>query len=84
VELTTADCVFLTKNEQLTEDWQSQQIAKLTAMLNRHVNGLIKGLIQFEIVETFGRCICQHQMSHIRTDIIVKYFLKTVHICLLY
>jgi len=84
VELTTADCVFLTKNEQLTEDWQSQQIAKLTAMLNRHVNGLIKGLIQFEIVETFGRCICQHQMSHIRTDIIVKYFLTTVHNCLLY
>jgi len=84
VELTTADCVFLTQNEQLTEDWQSQQIAKLTAMLNRHVNGLIKGLIQFEVVETFGRCICQHQMSHIRTDVIVKYFLTTVHNCLLY
>jgi len=84
VELTTADCVFLTQNEELTDDWQSQQIAKLTAMLNRHVNGLIKGLIQFEVVETFGRCICQHQMSHIRTDIIVKHFLTTVHNCLLY
>ena len=22
-----------------------------------------KGIIQFDIVEAFGRCICQHQMS---------------------
>jgi len=83
VELTTADSVFLMKGEQ-GEDWQNQQIAKLTAMLNRHVNGLIKGIIQFDIVEAFGRCICQHQMSHARTDIIVKFFLTTVHNCLLY
>mmetsp|Transcript_40622 Transcript_40622/g.91633 ORF Transcript_40622/g.91633 Transcript_40622/m.91633 type:complete len:740 (-) Transcript_40622:113-2332(-) len=84
VELTTADSVFLTRTDQSTEDWQSQQIAKLTAMLNRHVNNLIKGVIQFDVVEAFGRCICQHQLSHSRTDIIVKHFLTTVHNCLLY
>mmetsp|Transcript_100192 Transcript_100192/g.323205 ORF Transcript_100192/g.323205 Transcript_100192/m.323205 type:complete len:742 (+) Transcript_100192:53-2278(+) len=83
VELTTADSVFLAGGEQ-GEDWQSQQIAKLTAMLNRHVNGLIKGIIQFDIVEAFGHCICQHQQSHSRTDIIVKHFLTTFHNCLLY
>mmetsp|Transcript_9097 Transcript_9097/g.20602 ORF Transcript_9097/g.20602 Transcript_9097/m.20602 type:complete len:598 (-) Transcript_9097:85-1878(-) len=84
VELTTADSVFLMQVDQGNADWQNQQIAKLTAMLNRHVNGLIKSLIQFEIVEAFGRCICQHQMSHLRTDIVVKCFLTTVHNCLLY
>lgn len=83
VELTTADCVFFVKSAE-TEDWQSQQIAKLTSMLNRHVNGLIRGIIQFEIVEAFGHCICQHQLSHARTDVIVKYFLTTIHNCLLY
>jgi len=82
VELTAADSVFMNKAEG--EDWQSQQIAKLTGMLNRHVNGLIKGLIQFEVVEAFGRCICQHQMSHTRTDIVVKVFLTTIHNSLLY
>eukprot|EP00931_Biecheleriopsis_adriatica_P005865 TRINITY_DN107345_c0_g1_i1.p1 TRINITY_DN107345_c0_g1~~TRINITY_DN107345_c0_g1_i1.p1 ORF type:complete len:758 (-),score=187.11 TRINITY_DN107345_c0_g1_i1:99-2372(-) len=84
VQLTTADSVFLSKTEEGSDDWQNQQIAKLTGMLNRHVNGLIKGIIQFDIVEAFGRCICQHQMSHSRTDIIVKYFLTTVHNSLLY
>eukprot|EP00443_Scrippsiella_acuminata_P112651 CAMPEP_0115745902 /NCGR_PEP_ID=MMETSP0272-20121206/92357_1 /TAXON_ID=71861 /ORGANISM="Scrippsiella trochoidea, Strain CCMP3099" /LENGTH=716 /DNA_ID=CAMNT_0003190819 /DNA_START=158 /DNA_END=2308 /DNA_ORIENTATION=- len=82
VELTAADSVFMNKAEG--EDWQSQQIAKLTGMLNRHVNGLIKGLIQFEVVEAFGRCICQHQMSHSHTDVIVKHFLTTIHNSLLY
>lgn len=81
VELTTADAVFLVKHE---EDLQDMQIAKLTAMLNRHVNGLIKGLIQFDVVEAFGRCICQHQMSHTRTDMVVKHFLTMIHNCLLY
>jgi len=84
VELTTADSVFLVQNDMSAADWQNQQIAKLTAMLNRHVNGLIKSIIQFDIVEAFGRCICQHQMSHSRTDIIVKAFLTTIHNCLLY
>jgi len=84
VELTTADSVFLTKREDGAEDWQNQQIAKLTAMLNRHVNGLIKAIIQFDIVDAFGLCICQHQMSHTRTDQIVKSFLTTIHNCLLY
>jgi len=83
VELTTADSVFL-QGAETGEDTQSQQISKLTGMLNRHVNGLIKGIIQFDIVEAFGRCICQHQMSHARTDVIVKYFLTTIHNCLLY
>lgn len=82
VELTTADCVFLSAPD--SADWQSEQIAKLTEMLNRHVNGLIRGIIQFDIVEVFGRCICQHQMSHARTDIIIKAFLTTIHNCLLY
>ena len=84
VQLTTADSVFLSKTPEGGEDWQNEQITKLTGMLNRHVNGLIKGLIQFDIVEAFRRCICQHQMSHSRTDIIVKYFLTTIHNCLLY
>lgn len=83
VELTTADSVFLQREGGL-EDTQNEQISKLTAMLNRHVNGLIKGIIQFDIVEGFGRCICQHQMSHSRTDIVVKHFLTTIHNCLLY
>eukprot|EP00439_Symbiodinium_sp_Y106_P046259 s1999_g5.t2 len=78
VQLTTADSVFLSKTDAGGEDWQNEQITKLTNMLNRHVNGLIQGIIQFDIVEAFGRCICQHQMSHARTDIIVKYFLTTV------
>ncbi|CAE6951708.1 PUB18 [Symbiodinium sp. CCMP2592] len=84
VQLTTADSVFLSKTDAGGEDWQNEQITKLTNMLNRHVNGLIQGIIQFDIVEAFGRCICQHQMSHARTDIIVKYFLTTIHNCLLY
>lgn len=83
VELTTADSVFLTV-DQASEDWQSHTIAKLTAMLNRHVNALIMGVIQFDIVEAFGRCICQHQMSHSRTDVIVKHFLTTIHNSLMY
>jgi len=84
VDLTTADSVFLSAAEGGGLDGQNQQIAKLTGMLNKHVNGLIKGIIQFETVEAFGRCICQHQMSHVRTDIIVKSFLTTVHNSLLY
>lgn len=84
VELTTADCVFLGASAPVEGDWQNQQISKLTGMLNCHVNGLIKGIIQFEIIEAFGRCTCQHQMNHAHTDIIVKHFLTTVHNCLLY
>jgi len=82
VELTAADSVFLVKTD--LEETNTTQIAKLTAMLNKHVNSLIKALIQFEVVEAFARCICQHQQSHARTDIIVKHFLTTVHNCLLY
>lgn len=85
VELTTADAVFMAQDAATTgTETQDVQIAKLTGMLNRHVNGLIQGIIQFEIVEAFGRCICQHQISHARTDIIVKHFLTTIHNCLLY
>lgn len=83
VELTAADSIFLAKGEA-GEDLQNQQITKLTGMLNRHVNSLIKGLIQFEVVESFGRCICQHQMSHTHTDVIVNQFLTTIHNSLLY
>jgi len=84
VELTTADSVFLSDLHTGDADWQNQAISKLTGMLNKHVNGLIKGIIQFDIVEAFGRCICQHQMSHTHTDIVVKHFLTTIHNCLLY
>mmetsp|Transcript_54235 Transcript_54235/g.129254 ORF Transcript_54235/g.129254 Transcript_54235/m.129254 type:complete len:735 (-) Transcript_54235:86-2290(-) len=85
VELTTADSVFLDRVASGDGiDWQNEQIAKLTGMLNRHVNGLIKGIIQFDVVEAFGRCICQHQLSHARTDVIVKHFLATIHNSLLY
>jgi len=85
VELTTADSVFLQRIDSGEGvEWQDQQIAKLTGMLNRHVNGLIKGIIQFDVIEAFGRCICQHQLSHSRTDVIVKHFLATVHNSLLY
>jgi len=84
VELTTADSVFLVADAAAGDEWQSHTIAKLTAMLNRHVNELIKGIIQFDIVESFGRCICQHQMSHTRTDVVVKHFLTTIHNSLMY
>jgi len=86
VFLTTADSVFLEAEGAPAAglDTQNQQITKLTEMLNCHVNGLIKGIIQFETIEAFGKCICQHQMSHVRTDILVKSFLTTVHNCLLY
>jgi len=82
VELTTADCVFFQQTD--SEETNTQQITKLTAMLNRHVNGLIRGIIQFEIVEAFGHCICQHQLTHARTDVIVKNFMTTIHNCLCY
>lgn len=85
VDLTAADSVFFTDEVQgNVADYQTQNIQKLTGMLNRHINGLIKSVIQFDIVDSFGHCICQHQQSHIRTDIIVKYFLTTIHNCLLY
>mmetsp|Transcript_40165 Transcript_40165/g.63763 ORF Transcript_40165/g.63763 Transcript_40165/m.63763 type:complete len:734 (-) Transcript_40165:217-2418(-) len=84
VELTTADSVFLSELHRESADWQNEAISKLTSMLNKHVNELIKALIQFDVVEAFGRCICQHQMSHARTDIIVRGFLTTIHNCLLY
>merc|ERR1719359_1908746 len=42
VELTTADSVFLSDLHRGEADWQNQAISKLTGMLNKHVNGLIK------------------------------------------
>ncbi|CAK0811733.1 unnamed protein product [Prorocentrum cordatum] len=84
VQLTAADSVFLPMVEASGQDLQSQQIAQLTSLLNRHVNGLIRGIIQFDVVHAFGKCICQHQQSHTRTDVIVKSFLTTIHNCLLY
>mmetsp|Transcript_17245 Transcript_17245/g.42785 ORF Transcript_17245/g.42785 Transcript_17245/m.42785 type:complete len:665 (-) Transcript_17245:1904-3898(-) len=83
VDLTTADAVFF-RDEKLDEDYNSQDIAKLTGMLNKHVNGLIMSIIEFELVDAFGRCICQHQQSHLRTDIIIRFFLTALHNCLLY
>ncbi|CAD7948427.1 unnamed protein product [Amoebophrya sp. A25] len=83
VDLTTADAVFF-RDEKMDEDYNSQDIAKLTHMLNKHVNGLIMSVIEFELVDAFGRCICQHQQSHLRTDIIIRYFLTSLHNCLLY
>lgn len=83
VDLTTADAVFF-GDEKQSEDYNSQDIAKLTTLLNKHVNGLIMSVIEFEIVDAFGRCICQHQQSHGRTDIIIRFFLRSLHNCLLY
>ena len=80
VELTTADCVFYESGD----DYNSEDIGKLTTLLNRHVNGLIMSLIEFEVVDAFGRCICQHQQSHANTDVIVKFFLTTLHNALQY
>ncbi len=40
VDLTTADAVFF-QDEKMNEDYNSQDIAKLTSLLNKHVNGLI-------------------------------------------
>ena len=57
---------------------------KLTLLLNKHCNALIQALIQFDVVEAFGRCICEHQESHTRTDILVQSFLGIVHNALLY
>ena len=54
VELTSADSVFMGSCAQEGADWQNEQIAKLTGMLNRHVNGLIKGLIEFDVVEALS------------------------------
>ena len=45
-----------------------EQITKLTALLNKHCNALIQALIQFDVVEAFGRCICEHQESHVPKD----------------
>ncbi|CAD7961094.1 unnamed protein product [Amoebophrya sp. A120] len=83
VDLTTADAVFF-RDEKMDEDYNNQDIAKLTALLNKHVNGLIMSIIEFELVDAFGRCICQHQQSHLRTDIIIRFFLTALHNCLLY
>lgn len=85
VDLTTADAVFYEKaDEENSGDYNAEDISKLTAMLNKHVNGLIMSIIEFEVVDAFGRCICQHQQSHSRTVIIVRYFLTAIHNCLLY
>eukprot|EP00397_Hematodinium_sp_SG-2012_P007031 GEMP01007071.1.p1 GENE.GEMP01007071.1~~GEMP01007071.1.p1 ORF type:complete len:725 (+),score=139.85 GEMP01007071.1:25-2199(+) len=86
VDLTTADSVFLDVSGDASPGsaLADSPIEKLTLMLNRHVNHLIKSVIQFEVVDAFGRCICQHQQSHSHTDVIIKHFLTTIHNCLLY
>ena len=43
VQLTTADSVFY-QEDKVNEDYNSKDIAKLTAMLNKHVNGLIQSV----------------------------------------
>ena len=50
VDLTTADAVFF-QDERVNEDYNSQDIARLTTMLNKHVNGLIMSIIEFELVD---------------------------------
>jgi hypothetical protein len=81
MELTTADAVFVPDEDDRTND---QQIAELTVSLNRHTNSMIQGIVQFDAVDAFGRCICQHQESHSRTDVLVKAFLGMIHNSLLY
>lgn len=83
VELTTADSVFLPDNEG-GGDTNDQRIASLTTLLNKHTNGMIQGMVQFDAVDAFGRCICQWQESHARTDILVQAFLGMIHNSLLY
>jgi hypothetical protein len=79
-ELTTAECLFLPDDSR----HEGEQITKLTALLNKHCNALIQALIQFDVVEAFGRCICEHQESHVRTDILIRAFVGIVHNALLY
>ena len=81
LDLTTADSVFCPDGSNMeTED----PISKLTAALNRHVNLLITSIVQFDVVDSFGRAICHHQQSHAHTDVIIKHLLTTIHNCLLY
>jgi hypothetical protein len=79
-ELTTADCLFCPDDPS----HEGAQITKLTALLNKHCNSLIQSLIQFDVVEAFGRCICEHQESHVRTDVLMTAFVGIVHNALLY
>jgi hypothetical protein len=79
-ELTTADCLFCPDDPR----YEGEQITKLTALLNKHCNALIQALIQFDVVEAFGRCICEHQESHVRTDILIRAFVGIIHNALLY
>jgi hypothetical protein len=83
VELTTADSVFLPDGEG-GGDTNDQRIASLTKLLNTHTNGIIQGIVQFDAVDAFGRCICQWQESHAKTDILVQAFLGLIHNSLLY
>jgi hypothetical protein len=78
VQLTTANCIF-------SEDPQTNEtgISSLTEQLQKHTNGMIQAIVQFDAVDAFGRCICQHQESHFRTDILVKAFLGMIHNSLL-
>jgi hypothetical protein len=65
-------------------DTNDQRIASLTKLLNTHTNGMIQGIVQFDAVDAFGRCICQWQESHSKTDILVQAFLGMIHNSLLY
>eukprot|EP00388_Colpodella_angusta_P000962 GDKJ01003224.1.p1 GENE.GDKJ01003224.1~~GDKJ01003224.1.p1 ORF type:complete len:768 (+),score=170.76 GDKJ01003224.1:40-2343(+) len=65
-------------------DFNGQPISKMTALLKVHVNRLIQSIIQYDVIAAFTKCICVHQQSHWRTDILIQALLTTIHNCLLY
>mmetsp|Transcript_45442 Transcript_45442/g.98616 ORF Transcript_45442/g.98616 Transcript_45442/m.98616 type:complete len:695 (+) Transcript_45442:56-2140(+) len=85
-QLSTADSIFMPVSAVRGDGTATNdlQLAELSRVLNNHVDCLIQSVIQYEVVEAFARCICQHQQSHTRTDILIKNFFATIHNCLLY
>ncbi|EER18109.1 hypothetical protein Pmar_PMAR028383 [Perkinsus marinus ATCC 50983] len=58
--------------------------SEYTFGFNEHVSELICSIIEYDVVDSFGRCVCQHQRSHANTDILMKAFMTLIHNCLLY
>ncbi|KAF4669827.1 hypothetical protein FOL47_002342 [Perkinsus chesapeaki] len=82
VELSYPECVFCNNDNEV--DGNSTDIKKLTKKFNAHVSELICSVIEYDVVDSFGRCVCQHQHSHSNTDVLMKDFMTLIHNCLLY
>ncbi|KAF4750196.1 hypothetical protein FOZ62_024594 [Perkinsus olseni] len=82
VELSYPECVFCREAAEM--DGNATDIKKLTRKFNEHVSELICSVIEYDVVDSFGRCVCQHQRSHANTDILMKDFMTLIHNCLLY